>query len=95
MNTHKTIYLKASNKTALLADIAQVIEGYAGEIEFSDGIVHGHFIGPIPDERNPETGEVISWLDGVHANLLVPIDFDETICSCLIPEPKTPKHQFA
>ena len=91
----KTIYLKASTKTALIADIAQVVEGYEGEIEFSSGEVHGHYIGKIPNETNTETGEVISWLDGYHANLLVPIDFDDTILNCVIPEPENPKHQFA
>lgn len=93
--THKTIYLKSTTKTALIADIAQLFEAYAGEIEFSNGTLHGHFIGPIPNERNPETGEIISWLDGEHVNLLVPIDFDEGIFSCAIPEPQSPKHQFA
>ena len=93
--THKTIYLKSNTKTALIADIAQVIEGYAGDIEFSNGEAHGHYIGQIPNETNHETGEVISYLDGYHANLLMPIDFDETIFSCAIPKPENPKHQFA
>lgn len=91
----KTIYLKSSTKTALIADIAQVIDGYAGEIEFSNGEVDGHYIGPIPNERNPDTGDIITWLDGEHANLLVPIDFDESIFSCAVPKPENPKHQFA
>lgn len=91
----KTIYLKSSTKAALIADIVQVIEGYAGEIEFSNGTIHGHYIGQIPNEINHETGEVISWLDDYHANLLVPIDFDESIFSCEMPKPENPKHQFA
>lgn len=95
MSTHKTIYLKASTRTALIADIAQVIEGYDGDIEFSNGTIHGHWIGQIPNETNPETGEVISWLDGFHANLLAPIDFDDTILNCVIHEPENPKYQFA
>lgn len=93
--THKTIYLKSSTKATLIADIAQVIEDYAGEIEFSNGTIHGHYIGEIPNETNPETGTIITWLDGYHANLLVPIDFDESIFSCAIPKPANPKHYFA
>ena len=91
----KTIYLKSTTKTALIADIAQVIEGYEGEIEFSSGEVHGHYIGQIPNEINLETGDIVTWLDDYHANLLVPIDFDESIFSCSIPNPENPKHQFA
>lgn len=91
----KTIYLKSTTKTALIADIVQIIKDYAGEIEFSNGAVYGHYIGPIPNERNLDTDEVISYLDGYHANLLVPIDFDESIFSCLTPKPENPKHQFA
>jgi len=92
----KTIYLKSTTKTALIADIAQVIEGYNGEIEFSNGTVHGHWIGQIPNETDPETGEVISWINGFHANLLVPEEFDETIFeSLVIPPPKQPVHGFA
>lgn len=95
MSTHKTIYLKASTRTDLIADIAQVIEGYEGEVEFSNGEVHGHYIGQILNEINTETDEVISWLDGYHANLLAPIDFDESILTCVIPEPQNPKYEFA
>jgi hypothetical protein len=94
--TMKTIYLKSTTKSALIADIAQVIEGYAGEIEFSNGIIHGHYIGQIPNETNPETGEVISWKDGFHANLLVPENFDTSVFSTLvIPSPNNPVHGFA
>lgn len=96
MSTHKTIYLKSSTKTALIADIAQLFDGYVGEIEFSNGEVHGHWIGKIPNETNPETGEVISWKDGYHANLLVPEDFDTSVFSTLvIPPPNKPVHGFA
>jgi hypothetical protein len=92
----KTIYLKSTTKTALIADIAQVIEGYNGEIEFSNGTVHGHWIGQIPNETDPETGEVISWINGFHANLLVPQDFDASIfASLVIPPPNSPVHGFA
>ena len=91
----KTIYLKSTTKTALIADIAQVIEGYNGEIEFSNGNVHGHWIGKIPNETNPETGEVISWINGYHANLLVPQDFDETILKTIVTPPNSPIHGFA
>lgn len=92
----KTIYLKSSTKTALIADIAKVIEGYNAEIEFSNGEVHGHYIGKIPNETNAETGEVTSWKDGFHANLLVPEDFDTSVFSTLvIPPPNNPVHGFA
>lgn len=100
----KTIYLKSSTKSALIADIGKVItfetidgqKQYAGEIEFSNGEVHGHYIGKIPNETNPETGEVISWKDGYHANLLVPHDFDTSVFSTLvIPPPNNPVHGFA
>jgi hypothetical protein len=91
----KTIYLKSTTKTALIADIAQVIEGYSGDIEFSNGTVHGHWIGQIPNETNPETGEVISWINGYHANLLVPQDFDTTILKTIVTPPNSPVHGFA
>lgn len=92
----KTIYLKSSTKTALISDIAQVIEGYVGDIEFSNGTIHGHYIGKIPNETNPETGEVTSWKEGFHANLLVPEDFDTSVFSTLvIPPPNKPVHGFA
>lgn len=92
----KTLYLKSSTKTALIADIATLIEGYAGEIEFSNGTVHGHWIGKIPATIDPETGEVRSWKEGYHANLLVPDDFDESVfITLVIPSPSNPVHQFA
>jgi hypothetical protein len=91
----KTIYLKSATKTALIADIAQVIEGYEGAIEFSNGTVHGHWIGQIPNETNPESGEVISWINGYHANLLVPQDFDTTIFKTIVTPPNSPVHGFA
>lgn len=52
------------------------------------------FIGQIPTEINQETGEVISYLDGFHFDLLTTKDL-------IIPEgviqhnPINPKHQFA
>jgi len=92
----KTIYLKSSTKSGLIADIAKVIEDYSGEIEFSNGIIHCHFIGQIPKVTNLETGEVIEWVNGYHANLLIPDDFDESIFETLvIPPPDNPVHQFA
>lgn len=100
----KTIYLKSSTKAGLIADIAKVIsvettDGiklYKGEIEFSNGIIHGHWIGQIPKSINQETGEVIDWIDGFHANLLVPDEFDESIFNSLvIPPPDNPIHEFA
>lgn len=92
----KTIYLKSNIKTALIADIAAIIEGYRGEIEFSNGIIHGHLIGQIPSAFDSQTGEVLSWLDGYHANLLIPDDFDTSVLSTIIiSPPKNPVHKFA
>lgn len=92
----KTLYLKSSTKTALIADIATLIEGYSGEIEFSNGTIHGHLIGKVPATFDPETGEVLTWKEGYHANILVPDDFDESILTTLvIPPPSNPVHQFA
>ena len=92
----KTLYLKSSTKTALIADIASIIEGYSGEIEFSNGTIHGHWIGKITATFDPETGEVLTWKEGYHANILVPDDFDESILTTLvIPPPSNPVHQFA
>jgi len=90
-----TIYLKASTQVALIADIAKAIEGYNGEVEFSNGIIHGHYIGQIPDSINPLDGQVLSWVDGYHANLLVPEDFDTSVFTCLVPAPSSPVHKFA
>jgi hypothetical protein len=91
----RTIYLKSSKKNTLISDINQVIENYNGEIEFSNGIIHGHYIGKIHKTKN-ELGEVTEWLNGFHANLLVPNDFDESIfVSLVIPAPENPVHQFA
>ena len=92
----KTLYLKSTTKTALIADIASIIEGYSGEIEFSNGTIHGHLIGKVPATFDPETGEVLTWKEGYHANILVPDDFDESILTTLvIPPPSNPVHQFA
>jgi hypothetical protein len=91
----KTIYLKSSTISDLIADIAQVIEDYDGEVEFSNGIIHGHYIGQIPDSINPENGQVLAWKDGYHANLLVPEDFDTSVFTCLVTAPNSPVHQFA
>ena len=91
----KTIYLKSSTKSGLIADIASVIEGYSGQEEFSNGTIHGHWIGKIPNTTNPETGEVLTWLSGWHANLLVPEDFEASVFATLAPEPSSPVHQFA
>lgn len=91
-----TLYLKSTTKSALIADIASLIEGYAGEIEFSNGTIHGHLIGKVPATFDPETGEVLTWKEGYHANILVPDDFDESILTTLvIPPPSNPVHQFA
>lgn len=99
----KTLYLKNSTKSGLIADIAKVvtinttngIKPYEGEVEFSNGIIHGHYIGQIPDSINPETGHVMSWVDGYHANIFVHEDFDSSVFTCLVPAPISPVHKFA
>jgi hypothetical protein len=91
----RTIYLKSTTKTSLIAEISKVIYGYNGENEFSNGIIHGHFIGQIPKTKN-ELGEVTEWIEGYHANLLAPNDFDESIFGELvIPIPINAIHKFA
>lgn len=99
----KTIYLKSSTKSGLIAAIAKVVnintpngaKTYDGEIEFSNGSIYGHYIGQIPESINPETGHVMSWLEGYHANILVPEDFDASVFTCLVPAPSSPVHKFA
>lgn len=91
----KTIYLKASSQAKLIADISKAVEEYKGEVEFSNGIIHCHYIGQIPDSINPLDGQVLSWVDGYHANLLVPDDFDESILTTVVEEPSSPVHMFA
>lgn len=91
----KTLYLKASTKTALVAEIGKLVEGYNAEIEFSNGIIHGHWIGKIPATTDPETGAVLTWKTGWHANILVPDDFDASTLTTVTTEPETPVHQFA
>jgi len=97
----KTIYLKANTQEELIEDIANVVsipkaEGnvpYNGDIEFSNGIIHGHYIGKIVDTYNKETNE-FTYLDGYHANLLVPDDFDDSVFKTKINNPQNPKHKF-
>lgn len=104
----KTIYLKASTKAVLIADIAQVvtietIEGeapYNGEVEFSDGTIYGHYIGDVmltPPFLNDKM-EVITpatYAGAQHANLLAPDDFDTSVFNCIVTAPTHPAHQFA
>jgi hypothetical protein len=84
----KTIYLKSSTKEGLISDIAKVIEGYNGETEFSNGIIHGHYIGQINNSENE------SVIEGYHANLFVPDSLDISIFATLVTPPKSPVHQF-
>jgi hypothetical protein len=91
----KIIYLKSTKKSTLISDISKVIEGYKGEVEFSNGIIHGHWIGEIP-KTTDEFGKVTEWVEGYHANILVPDDFNESILKTrVIPPPINPVHQFA
>jgi len=48
----ETIYLKATAKELLIADIAKIIEDYEGSNEFSNGTIHCHYIGQIAKTRN-------------------------------------------
>lgn len=92
----KQIYLKATTQALLIADIAKVMDGYNGEIEFSNNEIIGHWIGQIPNNTNRLKGEAVTFKEGFHANLLVPIDFDESIFETrVIPPPENPVHQFA
>lgn len=92
----KQIYLRATTEQLLIADISRVIEGYNGEIEFSNNEIIGHWIGQIANNPNRSKDEAATFKDGFHANLLVPIDFDESVFETrVIPPPTNPKHQFA
>ncbi len=92
----KTIYLKASSNDQLIRDIKRVFPKYNGEIEFSDGIAHVHYVGDIVlipgsfENKVPPT-----FVGAEHANILAPEDFDISIFQCLVEAPKIPKHQFA
>ncbi|MCA0428326.1 MAG: hypothetical protein LCH37_12915 [Bacteroidetes bacterium] len=91
-----TIYLKSIEEAALFEKINSIIEGFSGGPEFSDGVIHGHWIGKIALTFNLETGEVLTWDDAFHANLLVPDNFDLSALDCfIIPPPKNPVHKFA
>jgi hypothetical protein len=93
---NKTVYLRAKTKILLISDIKKVFDNYNGEIEFSNETYHLHYIGQIAKNTNKDTGEVIDYHEGYHANLLVPIDFDESIfVSLVIAPPENPVHQFA
>lgn len=96
----KTIYLKSSIKENLIKDIQKVLPKYAGEIEFGNGEIFGHYIGdlmltpPVLDENlEVITPAVLAGFE--HANLLVPDEFDETIFETNVEAPHHPKHQFA
>jgi hypothetical protein len=92
----KTIYLKSTKKTLLIADIAKVIKDYNGEIEFSSNEIIGHLIGQIPSNPNRLKDEAVTYKSGYHANLLVSDDFDESIFETrVIPPPENPVHKFA
>ena len=83
----KTIYLAATTKTKLIADIKKVFADYAGETEYpieGGGI---HYIGDIPIETtDPTTGEItITMVGKQHANIYVPDGFDETKFTTRLP----------
>ena len=94
----KTIYLAATTRTKLIADIKKGFADYAGEIEFpieGGGI---HYIGDIPIETaDPDTGEVtVTWVGKQHANIYVPDGFDESIFETrLINTPENPYNKVA
>lgn len=96
----KTIYLKAASKALLIADIQKVFTEYAGEIEFGNGEIFGHYIGdlmltpPVLDENlQVITPAVMAGFE--HANILVTDEFDESIFETNVEAPYNPKHQFA
>jgi hypothetical protein len=96
----KTIYLKAATKAELITDIQKVIPEYAGEIEFGNGKIFGHYIGDLmvtPPIRS-ENLQVINpavMAGFEHANLLVPYEFDESVFETNVAAPNNPKHKFA
>lgn len=90
----KTIYLEATTIQELIADIAQVIPEYNGEVEFSNGTIHGHLIGDIATAHNQE-GEPTAWVGAQHANLLIPEEFNLSIFNTLTQTPANPVHKFA
>jgi hypothetical protein len=90
----KTLYLKAATKELLISDISKIIDGYSGEMEFSYENNHCHYIGQLAKSVNPETGEITEWIDGYHANLLVPDNFNESTLSTIVTPPTSPAHSF-
>ena len=83
----KTIYLAATTKAKLIADIKKVFADYAGETEFSIEGGGIHYIGDIPIETiDPATGEItITMVGKQHANIYVPDEFDETKFTTRLP----------
>jgi len=93
---YTTTYLKGTPE-ALITDIAQLFEGYNGEIEFSKvedlKQYSGHYIGQIA--LKDEEGNVIGVTDEYHVNLYLPEDFDTSIFVTKKPTPPSnPYHTF-
>jgi len=78
----------------LLANFNFEFKGNSSMVNQTDCFVFINENGQIPNQINIETGEVISWLDGLHFDILTNKDLT-------IPEginqhyPSEPKHQFA
>ena len=95
----KVIYLRGTN-SAVTNDIKKVFSKYAGEIEFQADDMQLHWVGdvmlvpPVLDN----TGDVIlvpgTYVGKMHANILVPDSFDDSIFSTKITEPRTPEFLF-
>jgi hypothetical protein len=66
-------------------------EGKSGMLNKTDAFV---YLGQLPLEVEPKTGEVTKWIDGLHFDILTEKELN-------IPEgiirhyPRNPKHQFA
>jgi len=96
MIKYNTTYLQGTQE-ALITDIAQLFEGYNGEIEFSKvedlKQYSGHYIGQIA--LKDEEGNDIGMTEDYHANLCLPEDFDTSIFVTKKPTPPSnPYHTF-
>jgi hypothetical protein len=91
----KTFYLKAGTKTALISALNAHGFGFAStpnafEIK-TNGVMTAVYLGKIVDTVDDE-GNVLTYKDGWHADVLAPID---TTFSVDVIEPATPNHKFA
>jgi len=91
----KTFYLKSNTKTALISAVNAHGFGFATtpsafEIK-SVGVMTAVYLGKIGDTFD-DLGNVLTFKDGWHADVLAPID---TTFAVDVIEPLTPSHKFA